>query len=54
MIVKIGDERIIAENNITIIFNNNTTVFVDGSQTKFLYINPNEVKTVVIDEKKKN
>ena len=53
MIVKIGDERVIAKNNIMIIFNNGTTMFVDGSQTKFIYKNPNEVKTVAIDEENK-
>jgi len=51
MIIKIGEEKVIAESDVTIFFKNNTTTLIDGNQTKFLYINPNEVKMVITKTK---
>ena len=51
MIVKIGDEKIIAEQDVTIIFKDKSIVLIEGIQTKFLYINPDEVSSVSIREK---
>lgn len=54
MTIKIGNDKILlTEGMVTITFTNGLASVTDGSQAEYLYINPNEVKTVVIEEIKK-
>ena len=54
MIVKIGDEKITAEQNVTIIFKDTKSVLlIEALHTKFIYINPDAVSSVSISEKTK-
>ena len=55
MTIKIGNDKILlTEGTITITFTSGLASVIDVSQTKYLYINPNEVKTVAIEEIKRD